>query len=74
MRCIDGEILGAIPGCPEVGCKGKLRLQDGKVTFILSMSGRYVTVILCLAVTEAAVRRMHAAVIIFFDASLLACL
>ena len=33
LRCIDGESLGAIPGCPEPGCKGKLRLDaGGKVT------------------------------------------
>lgn len=30
-RCIDGELLGAIPSCPEPGCKGKLRLEGGKV-------------------------------------------
>ena len=31
MRCVDGEANGAIPGCPEPGCKGKLRLDNGTV-------------------------------------------
>ncbi len=31
-RCIDGEINGAIPSCPEQGCTGKLKLENGKVT------------------------------------------
>lgn len=30
-RCVDGEAHGALPGCPEVGCKGRLRINDGKV-------------------------------------------
>mmetsp|Transcript_15082 Transcript_15082/g.24994 ORF Transcript_15082/g.24994 Transcript_15082/m.24994 type:complete len:411 (+) Transcript_15082:65-1297(+) len=32
IRCIDGELHGAIPSCPEPGCKGKLRLDNGKVS------------------------------------------
>lgn len=32
LRCIDGESLGALPGCPEPGCKGKLKLENGKAT------------------------------------------
>jgi hypothetical protein len=29
-RCVDGEAHGALPPCPESGCKGKLRCEDGK--------------------------------------------
>lgn len=32
MRCVDGETNGALPGCPEADCKGKLRLDDGMVS------------------------------------------
>jgi hypothetical protein len=24
---VDGELLGALPACPEVGCKGRLRVE-----------------------------------------------
>jgi hypothetical protein len=26
-RCIDGELHGALPACPQPGCKGRLRLD-----------------------------------------------
>lgn len=28
---MDGEAHGALPSCPEVGCKGRLRIDNGKV-------------------------------------------
>ena len=28
---MDGEAHGALPSCPEVGCKGRLRIEGGKV-------------------------------------------
>lgn len=31
-RCIDGEMHGAFPSCPEPGCSGKLRLEGDMVT------------------------------------------
>lgn len=30
-RCVDGELHGALPHCPEQGCKGKLKLENNKV-------------------------------------------
>jgi hypothetical protein len=28
---VDGEAHGALPACPEVGCKGRLRIENGQV-------------------------------------------
>ena len=30
-RCVDGEVNGALPHCPEPGCKGRLRLDGDDV-------------------------------------------
>ncbi len=30
-RCIDGQLHGALPHCPEAGCKGKLRIEGTQV-------------------------------------------
>jgi hypothetical protein len=30
-RCVDGEVHGALPHCPEPGCKGRLRIEGSQV-------------------------------------------
>jgi hypothetical protein len=47
LRCIDGEAHGAIPACPEVGCKGKLRLDAGKVACGGAYSDEMATFVRC---------------------------
>lgn len=53
MRCIDGEINGAIPSCPEIGCKGKLRLDAGKVACGGAYSEELGTFVRCYFSAEA---------------------
>eukprot|EP00602_Paraphysomonas_sp_CaronLab_P012598 CAMPEP_0185039768 /NCGR_PEP_ID=MMETSP1103-20130426/37016_1 /TAXON_ID=36769 /ORGANISM="Paraphysomonas bandaiensis, Strain Caron Lab Isolate" /LENGTH=375 /DNA_ID=CAMNT_0027578805 /DNA_START=87 /DNA_END=1214 /DNA_ORIENTATION=+ len=40
-RCVDGEINGALPPCPQPGCKGKLKLESIKGEKQVSCNGAF---------------------------------